>query len=130
MASTLVHGPKMNPYCKDSKIAEGALVARSFVKTGTTDDQVIPIATTDNEPATGYVDQPWASGDLVDVWVDGNVVDVIADGTVAAGDFVQTGDAVGSVKTTTTGNIVGRAVGGNTTGKTIQIRLGFSLGLS
>lgn len=133
MASTIRTGPKTNPYAMYSKQAEGALAENSFVKKGTTDDEVQPIATSDNEAAIGFVDRAYADDEMVSVLSAGNIVDCECDGTVALGDEVVTGDAVGSVQTVAnfnpanngTVNIVGRCVFGNTDGKRCKIELDF-----
>lgn len=129
MGRTNKTAPKTNPYAMTSKQAEGALAENSFVKQGTTQDEVIPIATTGNEKAIGFVDRAYVDNDMVSVLQSGNYVDCIAEGTIAADDILITGNGVGKVKTSAgtedPRNQVGRALHGATEGQRIEVALQF-----
>lgn len=129
MARTNKTGPKTDPYAMISKQAEGALAENSFVKQGTTQDEVQPIATSGNEKAIGFVDVAVADNVMASVLISGNIVDCIAEGTIAADDILITGNGVGKVKvsagTEDPRNQVGRALHDATEGQRIEVALNF-----
>lgn len=134
MSTALKVGPKQNPQTIKTAMADGALTANSLLIKGSNQQDVAPIAGTDNEAVIGAIDYAAADNEMVSILGNGSIVALLADGTVDDGDEVVSGDTVDGVQTVANFNpanngvvhIVGKIVpgGGATDGNRCYVEIG------
>jgi len=112
-----------NPGFTKSFLAEGAVVARRFVKFGTTDKQV-KVATAATDKTIGVNEKlDGADGQLIDT-IMSDTAELVLGGAVTAGDSLVP-DAAGAGVTGATGNIAGAvALATGVAGDIIDVKLG------